>query len=59
MPFGGESLILKDPRADGSTDDRVKNLTDYEIQKYMQKNIKPIHLPDIPSYMRAEDRDPG
>jgi dynamin 1-like protein len=26
---------LKDPRADGSTDDRVKKLTDYEIQKYM------------------------
>ena len=25
----------------------------------MQNNIKPIHLPDIPSYMRAEDQDPG
>jgi dynamin 1-like protein len=25
----------------------------------MQKNIKPIHLPDMPTYMRAEDRDPG
>jgi len=25
----------------------------------MQKNIKPIHLPDIPTYMRAEDQDPG
>mmetsp|Transcript_54656 Transcript_54656/g.75075 ORF Transcript_54656/g.75075 Transcript_54656/m.75075 type:complete len:153 (+) Transcript_54656:1715-2173(+) len=36
-----------------------KNFQDYEIQKYMQKDIKPIHLPDMPSYMRAEDRDPG
>lgn len=25
----------------------------------MQKNIKPIHLPDMPSYMRAENHDPG
>lgn len=37
----------------------MNNYKDSEIQKYMQKNVKPIHLPDIPSYMRAEDKDPG
>lgn len=25
----------------------------------MQRDVRPIHLPDIPTYMRAEDRDPG
>ena len=25
----------------------------------MQKDIKPIRLPDMPTYMRAEDKDPG
>jgi len=32
---------------------RLKNFNEYEIQKYMQKDIKPIHLPDMPTYMRA------
>lgn len=53
--------MLKDPKKEEQTLDngRLKNFTDYEIQKYMQKNIKPIHLPDMPTYMRAEDKDPG
>lgn len=48
-------MAAQDPTEDG----RLKNFTDYEIQKYMQKDIKPIHLPDMPSYKRAEDQDPG
>ena len=43
----------------GLDDGRLKNFNDYEIQKYMQKDIKPIHLPDMPAYMRAENQDPG
>ena len=38
---------------------RLKNINEYEIQKYMQKDIKPIHLPDMPTYMRAQNEDPG
>ena len=54
-------LVLKEPKQEDQTLDngRLKNFTDYEINKYMQKNIKPIHLPDMPTYMRAEDKDPG
>ena len=37
----------------------MKNINDYEIQKYMQEDIKPVHLPDMPTYMRAENQDPG
>lgn len=37
----------------------LKNYNEYEIQKYMQKDIKPVHLPDMPSYMRAQNEDPG
>lgn len=60
QPFGGEMLVLKDPKEEQQLDNgRLKNFTDYEINKYMQKDIKPIHLPDMPTYMRAEDRDPG
>lgn len=60
QPFGGEMLVLKDPKEEQQLDNgRLKNFNDYEINKYMQKNIKPIHLPDMPTYMRAEDRDPG
>ena len=25
----------------------------------MQEDIKPIHVPDMPTFMRAEDNDPG
>jgi uncharacterized protein YehS (DUF1456 family) len=34
-------------------------LNDFELSKYMQKDIKAIRLPDMPTYMRAEDKDPG
>ena len=47
----------KDQGVDASG--RLKNFNDYEIQKYMQTNIKPIHLPDMPTYMRAQNEDPG
>ena len=40
----------KDQEADNG---RLKNFNEYEIQKYMQPNIKAIHLPDMPTYMRA------
>ena len=43
----------------GVDNGRLKNFNDYEIQKYMQTNIKPIHLPDMPTYMRAQNEDPG
>ncbi len=32
---------------------------EYEIQKYMQPKVSPVRLPDMPTYMRAEDQDPG
>jgi hypothetical protein len=37
QPFGGESLVLKDPKQEDQALDngRLKNFTDYEIQKYM------------------------
>ena len=37
----------------------MNNLNDYEIQKYMQPNVKPVNLPDLPSFMRAQNEDPG
>ena len=40
-------------------DGRLKNFNDMETNKYIQKNVKPIHLPDMPTYMRAENQDPG
>ena len=39
--------------------DRMNDLNDYEIQKYMQPNVKPVNLPDLPSFMRAQNEDPG
>jgi hypothetical protein len=36
-------------------DGRLKDYNDKEINKYMQKDVKPIHLPDMPTYMRAEN----
>lgn len=41
------------------TSERVNNYKDSEIQKYRNKDVEPIRLPDIPEYMRAEDQDPG
>lgn len=43
----------------GAKEPRVKDFHNYEINKYMQKNIKPIHLPHMAEFKRAEDNDPG
>ena len=40
-------------------DGRYGGDNDYEISKYKQANVKPVHLPDMPTYMRAENQDPG
>jgi hypothetical protein len=37
----------------------MQNLNDYEIEKYMNSETRRISLPDMPTYMRAEDNDPG
>ena len=42
-----------------SSEERVKDLNNYEVNKYMQKNIKPIHMPHMTSFKRADDHDPG
>jgi hypothetical protein len=42
-----------------SGEERVKDLHQYEVNKYMQKNIRPIHMPRMTSFKRAEDHDPG
>jgi hypothetical protein len=39
--------------------DREQNFQSYEVNKYMQKNIKPIHMPHMTSFKRANDHDPG
>jgi len=52
---GGEDSAATDMVNNG----RLKNFNEYEIQKYMQKDVKPIHLPDMPSYKRAQNEDPG
>ena len=57
-------LVPKDNSGDEEKKmERVEDLrlrdNEFEIQKYMQDNIKPVHLPDMPNYMRAENKDPG
>jgi len=37
----------------------MQNLNDYEIEKYMNNETRRIEMPDMPTYMRAEDNDPG
>jgi len=32
---------------------------DFEIHKYMQKNVKPVHLPQVPSSLRATREEMG
>lgn len=59
-PYGNNDSFIKDVKKEqDSNSDRVQNFKDSEIQKYMQKDVEPIRLPDIPEYMRAEDQDPG
>lgn len=66
--YGTEMLVKKEKDGEESKEElmtdalnngRLKNNNDYEISKYMQNDIKPVHLPDIPTYMRAENADPG
>ena len=61
--FGADMFVQKrgggDESMSDAADGRLKNFNEYEIQKYMQKDIKPIHLPDMPTYMRAQNEDPG
>jgi len=39
--------------------ERVKDINNYEVNKYMQKDIRPIHMPHMKNFKRAEDHDPG
>ena len=63
----GFTLLIQQKQSDEESKDRetifddgrLKNFNDKEINKYMQKNVKPIHLPDMPTLMRAENEDPG
>ena len=60
--LGVDMLVKKQVKGEGPElleDGRLKNLNEYEIQKYMQPNIEQIHLPDMPSHMRAKNADPG
>lgn len=58
-------MLIQKPQSDKSKEasalenGRLENINDYEINKYMQADVQPIHLPDLPTYMRAEDKDPG
>jgi hypothetical protein len=65
-----KNLTSKQPMTIGKDDDdensngfngeeRVKDLHQYEVNKYMQKNIRPIHMPRMATFKRAEDHDPG
>lgn len=38
---------------------RAKDMHSYEVSKYMQKDIQPIHMPHMVDFKRAEDHDPG
>ena len=60
--FGADVIIKKQSDEEtkhqqlgGALNDGMGGGDDYEIQKYMQKDIKPVHLPDMPTYMRAEN----
>lgn len=64
-PFGAEMLIQKKAtnkeigEQTQLDNGRLENINDYEINKYMQADVQPIHLPELATYMRAEDKDPG
>ena len=63
--FGADMIVEKRSVAGSDAGDvdqdngRLKNYNEYEIQKYMQKDIKPIRLPEMQAYMRAQNEDPG
>ena len=39
--------------------DRVKGMQNYEINKYINQDMKPIHMPHMANFKRAEVDDPG
>ena len=56
--------MIDPPFSDDSTNDeqsqnRMQDFNNYEINKYMRKDIKPIHMPKMTQFKRAEDNDPG
>lgn len=58
-----DGLTPKIPNDDGLTpmiqEERVKDFDNYEVNTYMQKDIKPIHMPRMQNFKRAENNDPG
>ena len=40
-------------------EERVKDFDNYEVNTYLQKDIKPIHMPKMQSFKRADNNDPG
>jgi hypothetical protein len=64
-PFGDNMMLVKEEKSnkgapDGLQNGRLQNqnLNEYEIQKYMQPKVDRVRMPDMPTYMRAEDNDP-
>merc|ERR1712096_446724 len=55
----GINLDVGDGEPGPSNKDRVKHIQDYEINKYINQDMKPIHMPRMASFKRAEDDDPG
>ena len=41
------------------TEGRLQNFNQYEIQKYRKQEQPKIHMPDMPTFMRAQNDDPG
>ena len=40
-------------------EERVKDFDNYEVNKYMQKNVQPVRMQKMTNFKRAEDDDPG
>lgn len=57
MQYPAHAHSQQDLQADQK--ERIKDANDYEINKYMQKNVKAVHMPRMPATKRAEDDDPG
>lgn len=55
-PTGEQTL---QPSENFTGEDRIKNMHSYEVNKYMQKDIRPIHMPKMVQFKRASDSDPG
>lgn len=57
MSFNGQADF--DDTGSTNSHQRNKDTSNYELNKYMQKNIKPIHLPHMTPFKRADNNDPG